>query len=178
MANPSFLFLLLSATLLISSTTEALKEKKTNLHFYMHDLVSVPNPTVVRVAPSTPINMSNPDMIAANFGSIYVVDNPLTATHDLNSTLIGRSQGIYAAASKKDELAILMNLNFVISSGKYNGSTFTVVTRNSLFQKIREFPVVGGTGGFRMARGYCIAQTHTMTGLDAVIQYNVTLYHP
>ncbi|CAN0922745.1 Dirigent protein 1 [Linum grandiflorum] len=57
------------------------------------------------------------------------------------------------------------------------GSTFSVLGRNPIMSAVREMPVVGGTGGFRMARGYCLASTRSLDQMDAVIGYNVTLFH-
>lgn len=37
-----------------------------------------------------------------------------------------------------------MAMNFAILEGKYNGSTITVFGRNSVFDKVREMPVIGG----------------------------------
>ncbi|KAL0757164.1 hypothetical protein Bca101_094832 [Brassica carinata] len=51
-----------------------------------------------------------------------------------------------------------------------------MIGKNSAMNPVREMPIVGGTGMFRMARGYAIAQTHWFdpkTG-DAIVGYNVT----
>ncbi|KAF5184796.1 Dirigent protein [Thalictrum thalictroides] len=171
------LFLLVAVLLVFFTNTEALKPKVARLEFYMHDIVGGPNQTAVRVAPTEPVNFTSPDPIAAAFGSLSVMDNPLTATPDPKSALLGRAQGIYAMSSQHDEFSLLMTLTYVMLSGPYNGSTFSVVGRNPVMQSVREMPIVGGTGMFRLARGYCLAQTHTMSGMDAVIRYNVTVIH-
>nr|DAD35922.1 TPA_asm: hypothetical protein HUJ06_006562 [Nelumbo nucifera] len=38
-------------------------------------------------------------------------------------------------------------------------------------------PTIGGTGVFWLARGYCLANTHSMAGFDVVIRYNAILIH-
>ncbi|XP_055961145.1 dirigent protein 23-like isoform X2 [Mercurialis annua] len=141
----------------------------------MHDIVGGPNPTAVRVAGRT--NFTSPDPIAASFGSIFVIDNPLTVSPEPNSTVVGRAQGIYAMSSQKDEFSLLMTLTYVFITGRYNGSTFSVVGRNPVMSEVREMPVIGGTGIFRLAQGYCFAKTHSMDQMDAIIGYNVTLLH-
>ncbi|PIA63264.1 hypothetical protein AQUCO_00200944v1 [Aquilegia coerulea] len=171
------LFLLLAVLLVFFINTEALKPKVTRLEFYMHDIVSGPNQTAVRVAPTEPVNFTSPDPIAASFGSLSVLDNPLTATPDPKSPLLGRAQGIYAMSSQHEEFSLLMTLTYVMVSGPYNGSTFSVVGRNPVMEDVREMPIVGGTGTFRLARGYCLAQTHSLNEMNAVIRYNVTLIH-
>ncbi|TYG41974.1 hypothetical protein ES288_D12G219400v1 [Gossypium darwinii] len=155
--------------------TVALKQKATRIQFYMHDIVGGPQPTAVRVAGRS--NFTGQDSIAAMFGSISVMDNPLTATPSMNSTLVGRAQGIYAMSSQEKELSLLMTLTYAFTTGPYSGSTFSVVGRNPVMKEVREMPVVGGTGKFRLARGYCLARTYSMTQMEAVIGYNVTLLH-
>ncbi|XAR63841.1 hypothetical protein NMG60_11023958 [Bertholletia excelsa] len=168
---------LLMAVLLASSIAEAKKKPKTtHFQFYIHDIVGGPKPTSVRVAGRSS-NVSSADPVAAMFGSIFVMDNPLTATPDMNSTLMGRAQGIYAMSSQQDELSLLMTLTYNFVSGRYNGSSFSVLGRNPVIREIREMPVVGGTGIFRLARGYCLAKTFSTHQMDAVIGYNVTLIH-
>lgn len=107
-----------------------------------------------------------------------MMDNALTLGPKLSSKLVGRAQGFYASASQ-GELGFLMVMNFVFVEGKYNGSTITVLGRNPAFNKVREMPIVGGSGLFRFARGYVEARTHWasfVTG-DASVQYNVYVMH-
>ncbi|XP_019153098.1 PREDICTED: dirigent protein 1-like [Ipomoea nil] len=163
-----------------SSPTEAQNANVSTLQFYLHDIVSGPNPTAVRVAGPPPSNATSSNPLASIFGSIYVFDDPLTATPELNSTLVGRAQGLYAAAaaSLNDEFALQMTVTYAFVSGPYNGSSITVAGRNPVMRDgPRELPVVGGTGAFRLARGYCLAKTYSMHGMDAVIGYNVTIIH-
>ncbi|CAI0388286.1 unnamed protein product [Linum tenue] len=83
-----------------------------------------------------------------------MADNPLTLDPELNSTTVGRAQGLYGVASRTD--ATFMELfNFVFKAdGEYRGSTVTVLGRNHILAAgIREMPVVGGTGVFGFARG-------------------------
>ncbi|XP_038678633.1 dirigent protein 22-like [Tripterygium wilfordii] len=157
------------------ATTEARKPKVTKIQFYMHDIVGGSDPTAVRVAGRS--NFTRPDPIGAMFGSLFVMDNPLTATPDPNSTVIGRAQGTYAMSSQHQEFSLLMTLTYGFTTGPYNGSTFSVLGRNPVMRGVREMPVVGGTGTFRLARGYCLATTQSMDQMDAVIGYNVTLIH-
>ncbi|XP_039051938.1 dirigent protein 15-like [Hibiscus syriacus] len=100
----------------------ALKQKVTRIQFYMHDIVGGPHPTVVRVAERS--NFTGQDPMEAAFGSISVIDNPLTVTPNRNSTLLGRAQGIYAMSSLEKEWSLLMTLTYAFTAGPYNGSTF------------------------------------------------------
>lgn len=145
----------------------------TNLHFYFHDTVSGKNPTAVRVAQAADTNKS-PTL----FGVVMMADDPLTQTPDPNSKLVGRAQGLYGSAGQQ-ELALIMALNFGFVDGIYNGSSISLLGKNPALHPVREMAIVGGTGIFRLARGYAIAQTHwfnTTTG-DAIVRYNVTVVH-
>ncbi|XP_028059375.1 dirigent protein 3-like [Camellia sinensis] len=125
----------------------------------MHDTVGGPNPSAVRVAGWSNFTGSNP--IAAMFSSIYMMDNPLIVTPTLNSTVMGRAQGIYGMSSQHDELSLLMTLTYNFIIGSYNGNSFSVIAQNLIANEVREMLVVGGMGMFRLARGYCLAKTYS-----------------
>ncbi|XP_009775777.1 dirigent protein 22-like [Nicotiana tabacum] len=149
------------------------REKLSHLHFYFHDIVSGKNPTAVKIAEAAMTNRSS-----TGFGLMAMIDDPLTVGPEPNSKLVGRAQGIYAQASLND-IGLLMALNFAFVEGKYNGSTLSILGRNSVMSTVREMPIVGGSGLFRFARGYVQAKTHTLdfkTG-DAVVEYNVYVFH-
>ncbi|ESW34353.1 hypothetical protein PHAVU_001G145300 [Phaseolus vulgaris] len=147
------------------------KEKLSHLHFFFHDILSGPNPTAVRVV--QPQNTSS-----TLFGFMSMADDPLTAGPEQGSKLVGKAQGIYGSAAQ-EEIGLLMIMNFVFCEGKYNGSTLSLLGRNTVFSTVREMPIVGGSGLFRFARGYAQAKTHTLdfkTG-DAIVEYNVYVFH-
>ncbi|KAK4476376.1 hypothetical protein RD792_015526 [Penstemon davidsonii] len=144
------------------------KEKVTKLHFFLQDaLGGGSNDTVWEVARAqiTPNSTTS-------FGQVRVLDDLITAQPDRNSEKLGRAQGMITS-SGLDESALTMNLNFYFTSGEYKGSTLCVVGRNPISSKNRELPVVGGTGVFRMARGYTISNTYSY---DAVENYGVLEY--
>ncbi|KAI3448898.1 hypothetical protein Pfo_005563 [Paulownia fortunei] len=143
------------------------KEKVAKLHFYLQDALGGPNATVLEVARSAITATS-----AASFGQVRVVDDLITAAPDRNSEKLGRAQGMITFTGL-DESALTMNLNFYFTSGKYSGSTLCVVGRNPVSNRNRELPVVGGTGVFRMARGYSISNTYSY---DAATNYGVLEY--
>ena len=112
------------------------------------------------------------------FGKVLMMDDPLTVGPERSSKQVGSAQGIYASASQS-EVGLLMVYNFVFTEGKYNGSTLSILGRNSVFSPVREMPIVGGSGLFRFARGYAQASTHNLDAktLDAVVEYNVYVIH-
>ncbi|TKW07251.1 hypothetical protein SEVIR_7G295800v4 [Setaria viridis] len=173
-AVPLLLLPLLLATTAASAASSGGGEKQTHIKLYWHDVVSGPSPTAVQVAHAAVTNTSK-----TGFGAVVVIDDPLTEGPDLKSSKpLGRAQGTYIAAGK-DEVSLMMNMNFVFQAGKYNGSTVAIMGRNAVFNAVREMAVVGGTGVFRMARGYAQARTHTFdlkTG-DATVEYNIYIKH-
>lgn len=148
------------------------KEKLSHFRFYWHDIVSGRNPSSVIVV-QPPSNASK-----SSFGMVAMIDDPLTQGPELSSKLIGKAQGFYASAAQQ-EVGLIMAMNFAFIEGKYNGSTITVLGRNTVFSKVREMPVIGGSGLFRFARGYVRVRTHTFTPNtgDAIVLYNAYVLH-
>ncbi|CAN0905922.1 Dirigent protein 19 [Linum grandiflorum] len=58
-------------------------------------------------------------------------------------------------------------------------TTGTIMGRNPVFNKVREMPIIGGSGLFRFARGYAHASTHNfnLTSGDACVEYNLYVLH-
>ncbi|XP_060174444.1 dirigent protein 22-like [Lycium barbarum] len=150
------------------------KQKVTKFHFYFHDIVSGKNPTAISIVQPNMTTNKSPTF----FGSVAMIDDPLTVGPKPNSTIVGRAQGIYGSADQ-NEFGLIMALNFVFTTGKYNGSTLSVLGRNQPFHKYREMPIIGGSGIFRLAQGIATAKTYRMnmnTG-DAIVEYNVIVLH-
>lgn len=147
--------------------------KVTRLHFYVHDQLNATNPTSVLVAQSPKFSKS-----PSTFGDVYVLDDLLTEGPEPTSKPIGRTQGM-VAASALDTLSFLITYNFVFTTGKYNGSSLTIVGRNSVTLPIREMTIVGGTGVFRMARGIVTIQTYNYDIItnNGIFEYHVYALH-
>ncbi|XP_024311050.1 dirigent protein 22-like [Brachypodium distachyon] len=154
--------------------TPAQVEKETHIKLYWQDILSGPSPTAVQVARAATTNTSK-----TFFGTVTVIDDPLTAGPGLNtSRIMGRAQGTYVSAGK-DTQAFLMNMNFVFAAGEHAGSSVAIMGRSEVAAAVRELAVVGGTGKFRWARGYALARTCSLdvvTG-DATVEYNVFVRH-
>ncbi|CAN6991587.1 unnamed protein product [Brassica rapa subsp. trilocularis] len=145
-------------------------ETLTHLRLYWHDSLGGQNPSTVRI--QQPVSNSS------LFGSISMMDDALTTDVMKNSTVVGQAQGIYAGAAQ-GEISLLMVMNFAFKTGKYNGSTITILGRNPVMEKAREMPVVGGSGMFRFARGYVEARTKFVdlkSGV-AIVEYNCYVLH-
>lgn len=152
------------------SKSETRIEKMTHLHFFFQDVVSGKRATAIQIAgPNTPY--------PNGFGVMNMADDRLTIRADRRSEVIGRAQGLYGLASK-EELSLLMVMNYVFTKGRYNGSSITIVGRNPPMQDVREMPVIGGTGLFRLARGYALAHTVWSNPQgDATVEYHVYVNH-
>ncbi|XP_057849447.2 dirigent protein 23-like [Cryptomeria japonica] len=156
-----------------SAQANLLKEKISHLQFYFHDRISGKNVTAVNVASAPTTNTS-----ATSFGLVYVMDDPLTEGPEPTSKLVGKAQGLYASASQ-EKVHLLMAVTYVFQGGKFNGSTLAVVGNNAGFTEVREMAIVGGSGKFRLARGYVLGQTHSFDSKsgNGIVRYNVTVHH-
>ncbi|KAK1266589.1 Endoglucanase 25 [Acorus gramineus] len=176
-SNPLFI---LTITIFITHSTTTTKansnnlhqEKQSHLHFYLHDIVSGPNPTAVRVAAAPNTTNQSP----TTFGAVAVIDDPLTEGPDAQSRLIGRAQGMYMFASE-EEVGLLMVVNLVFFESGREGSV-AVVGRNAVKEGVREMAVVGGSGAYRFARGYVLVSTYSLDGVtgDTVDEFDVLFY--
>ncbi|CAN1345656.1 Dirigent protein 22 [Linum perenne] len=104
-----------------------------------------PNRTAVVTVPKVPQS-------PFSFGSITIMDNPITSGPTRDSPLLGWSQGFYSGASQLT-FALLMAMNLVFVGGEYDGSTLAVMGRNEVPLKVRELLVISGTGVCNRQRG-------------------------
>ncbi|KAJ8770839.1 hypothetical protein K2173_021754 [Erythroxylum novogranatense] len=152
----------------------ALKEQKlTHFHFFIHHTYSGSNPSVIQIVPTPPTNIS-----AYTFGSMSMVDDPLTEGPNLSSKLIGKAQG-FDGSSAQEETSLIVAINIVFTEEKYNGSTITLLGREQLSSKVREFPVIGGSKIFRFAQGYAQTRSYFInsTSGDAIAECDIYVLH-
>lgn len=147
------------------------KEVVTTLQFYFHDKLSGSNPSAVQI--TQPVNSTNNS--GTLFGALLMIDDPLTIGPDPTSKLVGRARGLYGSAGQTD-LGLIMVVSYGFTDGIYQGSSFSLLSLNPAMNPVREMAIVGGTGLFRLARGYAIAQTYSANpNGDAIVGYNVTI---
>ncbi|XP_071902611.1 uncharacterized protein [Coffea arabica] len=132
------------------------KEKLTELHFYVHDRVTVESPTSVLIAQANTTSKS-PMM----FGPTYVFDDPMTLGPEPSSKIIGHAHGITSSALKEEDASQIGIMNLAFNDGKFNGSALSVLGDYPFFQKYKEMAIVGGSGAFRLARGIVTAIIYT-----------------
>ncbi|KAJ0976953.1 hypothetical protein J5N97_012427 [Dioscorea zingiberensis] len=117
------------------------KEEETYLNFYLHYNFIGSNTTAVSI-------VKGPTNKPPFFGNIIVSDSPMTTGPRLESKLIGRGQGFSVGVSKEN-FNFLNTINLAFIQGSYKGSSLTIQ-----LQTKGEVSVIGGTGRFRLARGF------------------------
>ncbi|XP_030512164.2 dirigent protein 19-like [Rhodamnia argentea] len=170
------LFSFLVSSTVLTAKSELLtskREKLTRFRVYMQEKFAGSNATDITVAQASTTNQS-----ATSFGLVRVFDDALTVGPEKSSKKVGAVQGMFACASQS-EFALSMSMTFTFTAGKYNGSTLTVVGSNLLSLKVREMPIVGGTGLFRLARGYVRTSTYSSDLKNElfVLAYDFYVYH-
>jgi hypothetical protein len=152
------------------------RKKVSELHFFFHDRISGENPTSVLIARP---NITKEDKSPAlPFGSLFAVYDPLTAGPEPTSEVIGHAEGLYVSSSQ-DVLTLVTYLDFGFTSGRFNGSSLSLFSRNPVTEKEREAAVVGGRGKFRMARGFARLKTRftNETASGTVVECRATVVH-
>lgn len=152
------------------------KEQETTLHFFLQDILSGENPSPVKVARS---NCTEGDPSPPPFGSVFAVDDPFKVGPGPESQTIGNAQGLYLSSSKENsKFTLVMLVDFAFTTGEFNGSSFSVFSRNPVSEaEDREVAVVGGRWQFRVARGFAKIKTSYLntTNGDVILEYTVTL---
>ncbi|XP_074566248.1 dirigent protein 22-like [Curcuma longa] len=160
----SFIFLLLLLLVLFTSPPAALARRTRFLHlnFYLHEInLGVPNSTMIFVVNE---NRSN------GFGDVVVYDNVFRAGVSPDSPLLGREQGL-GVGSNLQVYSGLTALEFFFTTGRYNGSSFAVFGRVPA-GGISDRTIIGGTGRFRMARGYILGSVAATTNTTTTWEMN------
>lgn len=147
-------------------------EKVTHIHFYVHVFSTGPNKADVTVAQGPDSNK------LPFFGQVIIMDYYLTEEPEFTSNKIGRAQGI-ASFNDREEVAFFLLVDFMFTSGEFNGSSIKMFGRNPIFHPLRELPIIGGTGVFRLARGFVMTTTHqfNFTSNNGVYEYDAFVFH-
>jgi hypothetical protein len=170
-AMASSLFLFFFFAMMALALSHAADSDTTTFKLYFHDVVGGPRPTAIRVAQAASSNSSS-----TFFGAVVAIDDPLTTAGTGASKEIGRAQGTYTFADQKT-FGLLMQMNFVFTAGEHNGSSLAIFGRNQVLSDVREMSIVGGSGKFRMARGFVQARTidSGATSGETVVEYTVNV---
>ncbi|KAG2730121.1 hypothetical protein I3843_01G273000 [Carya illinoinensis] len=120
------------------------------------------------------------------FGSLTVIDDELKEGHEMDSAVVGKSQGFYLASSL-DGTSQTIALT-VLLHGSGGGDHDQVVEDTISFFGVHrtashesQLSVVGGTGKYENAKGYATVETlhpedqQTTDGVDTILQFGVYL---
>ncbi|TYG52355.1 hypothetical protein ES288_D09G020500v1, partial [Gossypium darwinii] len=109
---------------------------------------------------SSAVMIACPNIMQASsfqFGRLFAIDDLLILEPEPTSTLIGNAQVLYVSSSRDPVVfTSVMYADFAFMSGRFNGSSFSLFSRNLFLDNVRELAIVGGRGAFRMVRGFAI----------------------
>ncbi|KAI4334127.1 hypothetical protein L6164_018857 [Bauhinia variegata] len=170
-APTKFLDLLLVIVAILICQASSRRAQQTTLVFFLQDVASGPNATV---APITGIR--GKDWSYDTFGSLFVVDDPVTLSPNRNSAQVGRAQGLLAA-SALDGSNVHVLLSIVFDNSQYSGSALEIQGTSRQRENYREVSVVSGTGRFRFARGFASFETmyYDPATSYSIIRFTITL---
>ncbi|KAK4493089.1 hypothetical protein RD792_018076 [Penstemon davidsonii] len=147
--------------------------KETKMKVFFQDYSGGPNPTIVEVTgqPNELLNFKK-------FGAMFCTDDPITEKFEVSSAQIARGQGLYVTSALDGSNTHVL-VSIVFTNEEYKGSTLEIQGSSAQFERVREVAVVGGTGKFRLARGYATFETvHYDAELRyAVIECNLVVLH-
>ncbi|KAM3364728.1 hypothetical protein ACQJBY_014851 [Aegilops geniculata] len=152
--SPSLRLALVVALVLSAPAPAALaasSSKATRIRLYIHERFEGANATVASPLLRSPLGGN------ATFGEPGVIDDELRAGPRPGSELLGRFQGFFVGTDRAGP-SYLSTVTLVFTAGERRGSTLTVQGQYHFdFDGAAvERAVVGGTGEFRMARGYSV----------------------
>ncbi|CAM6088268.1 unnamed protein product [Calypogeia fissa] len=154
-------------------------QQRAVINFFLHDDLDV-RPvgsafTVVNQL-AKPNGLRNTNL----FGSIAVIDDKVTVGPDVNSTEIGRGRGFYVfdhLASDTTGLEFIWTAIFNNQSGYEDGSTIVFRGYDDITAVYRELAILGGTGTFRLARGWAGIFTYQLIGGAAILNMTAYVYY-
>ncbi|XP_048434686.1 pterocarpan synthase 1-like [Pyrus x bretschneideri] len=155
LSRPSKLMSVLSTLFqaMLISLAKAQSPRETTTVFYLQDLASGPNATVVPIT-----GIQGKPQSFTSFGTIFAIDDPITETPDKRSTQVGRAQGILVASSLSGS-NVHVSMSLAFTNGQYDGSSLELQGTSRQFERVKEVSVVSGTASFRYARGYATLET-------------------
>eukprot|EP01018_Ginkgo_biloba_P038490 Gb_33236 [translate_table: standard] len=157
-------FLVFSVVSAIDGAKQTKKRKlgPSSLVFYYHDIVfdgtNNESSTATVVASANTKNLTHFTLINNRFGDIIVFNDLLTLGPHLNSTSIGRAQGLYFY-DQKDKFSAWFAFTAVLDHSPHYKGALTFMGADIIELNKRDISVVGGTGDFALARGIATLQT-------------------
>ncbi|KAG0626124.1 hypothetical protein M758_2G104100 [Ceratodon purpureus] len=153
------------------SSLEKQKVKET-LEFYIHEIRSADpdDKTATLKLANLPPN-TNP----LQWGSSFVFDNEVREGLGADSKLLGRERGWGVVTDQNSEEGLQLISKISFTEGKFNGSTITFSGNVGGKETPYELIVHGGTGHFRGAHGYVLAENAPNDGPRFIFHWKVFL---
>ncbi|EAY80356.1 hypothetical protein OsI_35528 [Oryza sativa Indica Group] len=172
-------FLLAAAVFLHRNGASTTTTTTTHLHFYMHDAYTGPSPTAMRVVSgrSLLLDGGGDGSPPRQFGDIVALNNALTEGPSAGSARVGTAQGFAVRVSEGGVVSDL-SLHMVLEAGEHRGSSVTAKGRIDMDAGERESVVIGGTGRFRLARGYMVTKNYDYSlATGGIVEIDLYLQH-
>ncbi|KAL6011943.1 hypothetical protein ACLOJK_002409 [Asimina triloba] len=163
---PLLLFLL--PLLVASNTVSSLK----SLHFTLYEQETV-NKTAFLIVNGVTGATTSPT--TTPFGTIFAFRDPLTATPDPSSKVMGFAEGV-SVTSTFDGLWSVTAGKVTLSLKKHKGTISLL--GGTLNTETADTPVVGGTDDFLFVQGYARISPIELGGLHVVYKLQFHLYWP
>lgn len=147
--------------------------------FFVHDdfdVTPVGSSFTVVSALSAPNGLANANL----FGSIAVIDDKVTVGPDVDSLEIARGRGFYVfdhLPSDSTSLEFVLTVIFNNQSDYEDGSTLVFRGYDNIDAVYREVAILGGTGTFRLARGWGGILTYRLIGGAAILNFTSYVYY-
>ncbi|OAE21765.1 hypothetical protein AXG93_2550s1020 [Marchantia polymorpha subsp. ruderalis] len=156
----------------------ASRQQYLGFSFYLHDnLDTRPSSSAMTVVPA--VGSLNGNGNPHFFGAIAVFDDAMTEGPDTNSKLMGRGRGFYVFNAMNDNgagLEFVWTAVFNDASG-FGGSTLSFKGYDKIDDAEREIAITGGTGKFRLARGWATIKTSAANGGAAKLYITCSVYY-
>lgn len=143
------------------------------IKYYVHDdlLQRANNSAFVIAAPGG-------DLSTIQQGALVAINDLITEGPEADSRKLGNAQGVYLSSELEPNSFHIHQQFTAVFKDKYNG-TICYQGDDEVLLPVREIAVVGGTGEFRNAFGYCLITTVKQTDTwSFLLEFETHLYIP
>jgi hypothetical protein len=154
--------------------TECGCKQKQVIKFYVHD-------NLLQKEGNTAYIIAGPggNITHLQQGSLVAINDLITEGPDPHSRKLGNAQGVYLLSVTFPELPHIYQQFTSVFTDKWNGSTIAYQGDDGNLLPVREIAVVGGTGEFRSASGYCFIRTVKQTdNFSYILEFETHLFVP
>ncbi|KAJ7953219.1 Dirigent protein [Quillaja saponaria] len=143
-----------------------------SLHFTLFDQETVNKTAFTIVNGVAGAGLSE---LASPFGTLFVLNDPLTVTANSSSKVVGTSEAL-TITSSLDGLQGISVAKFTLNLKNHKGSISVVGVTHNLNPS--DHPIVGGTGDFLFVQGYITTSPVSFSGLNVIFKIEFHVYWP